>query len=253
LGRTAFAAGQGIDFDGLGREEWILRAVGDNLIIAGGRPRGTLYAVYEFLESQAGCHWLDRDTEIVPSKPNLAVSRLDICNQPAFWWRSLYSGFFDLKPSKEKRAKEQLFRLRNKANAEDAGVNRARFGFEEVQGPPRNSHTFYAYVDPKIWFKKHPEYFADDGTGKRSAGNINRPGNSGSSICVTHPDVRKIVNLCPGGNRQTLFFSATMPPVIKGFADWCLTDPVSIEIARAEGNAAEGLGAERGAPVVVTT
>ncbi|MDE0861490.1 MAG: DEAD/DEAH box helicase [Akkermansiaceae bacterium] len=52
------------------------------------------------------------------------------------------------------------------------------------------------------------------------------------------PQVRKIINVCPWNNeeqsRQTLFFSATMPPVIKGFADWCLTDPISIEIARAE-------------------
>lgn len=68
------------------------------------------------------------------------------------------------------------------------------------------------------------------------------------------PAVRKIVNLCPwnmpeeekemkngsirrfhnGSKRQTLFFSATMPPAIRGFADFCLSDPASIEIARAE-------------------
>lgn len=68
------------------------------------------------------------------------------------------------------------------------------------------------------------------------------------------PAVRKIVNFCPWNlpaeetekkgseirrfqkqtKRQTLFFSATMPPAIKGFADFCLTDPASIEIARAE-------------------
>lgn len=51
------------------------------------------------------------------------------------------------------------------------------------------------------------------------------------------PQVRKIINVCPWNNeeqtRQTLFFSATMPPVIKGFADWCLTEPESVEIARA--------------------
>jgi len=51
------------------------------------------------------------------------------------------------------------------------------------------------------------------------------------------PQVRKIINICPWNNeeqtRQTLFFSATMPAVIKGFADWCLTDPESVEIARA--------------------
>ncbi|GAA5483791.1 DEAD/DEAH box helicase [Haloferula sargassicola] len=46
------------------------------------------------------------------------------------------------------------------------------------------------------------------------------------------PQVRKIVNLCPWDGRQTLFFSATMPPAIQTFAQWCLVDPVEVEIAR---------------------
>lgn len=46
------------------------------------------------------------------------------------------------------------------------------------------------------------------------------------------PQVRKIVNLCPWDGRQTLFFSATMPAAIQTFAQWCLVDPVSVEIAR---------------------
>lgn len=46
------------------------------------------------------------------------------------------------------------------------------------------------------------------------------------------PQVRKIVNLCPWEGRQTLFFSATMPPAIQTFSQWCLTDPVEVEIAR---------------------
>jgi ATP-dependent RNA helicase RhlE len=46
------------------------------------------------------------------------------------------------------------------------------------------------------------------------------------------PQVRKIVNLCPWEGRQTLFFSATMPPAIQTFAQWCLVDPVEVEIAR---------------------
>lgn len=68
------------------------------------------------------------------------------------------------------------------------------------------------------------------------------------------PIVRKIVNLCPWkselnkpreereekfnlkdmADRQTLFFSATMPPAIQGFADFCLDNPAKIEIARRE-------------------
>ena len=36
--------------EGLDAEGIVIRTVGDDLILAGGRPRGTLYAVYTFLE-----------------------------------------------------------------------------------------------------------------------------------------------------------------------------------------------------------
>jgi ATP-dependent RNA helicase RhlE len=43
------------------------------------------------------------------------------------------------------------------------------------------------------------------------------------------PDVQRIVEATPS-KRQTLFFSATMPPQIKTLADWALRSPISIEI-----------------------
>jgi ATP-dependent RNA helicase RhlE len=51
------------------------------------------------------------------------------------------------------------------------------------------------------------------------------------------PDVRRIVEKCPSA-RQTLFFSATIPPAIQGLAAWALKDPFEIEVAR-KGSAAE--------------
>ena len=44
------------------------------------------------------------------------------------------------------------------------------------------------------------------------------------------PDVERIVQLC-NPKRQTLFFSATMPPEIRRLADRFLKDPVEIEVA----------------------
>jgi ATP-dependent RNA helicase RhlE len=44
------------------------------------------------------------------------------------------------------------------------------------------------------------------------------------------PTVRRIVEMLPS-ERQTLFFSATMPPEIRDLADSILTEPVRIEIA----------------------
>ncbi|CAN5249396.1 DEAD/DEAH box helicase [soil metagenome] len=45
------------------------------------------------------------------------------------------------------------------------------------------------------------------------------------------PDVRKIIDKCPR-DRQTLFFSATMPPQIQSLANWALRDPAEIEIGQ---------------------
>lgn len=43
------------------------------------------------------------------------------------------------------------------------------------------------------------------------------------------PDVRRIVQKC-ASNRQTLFFTATLPPEIASLADWALKDPVQVKI-----------------------
>ncbi len=48
------------------------------------------------------------------------------------------------------------------------------------------------------------------------------------------PDVRRIVNKT-SPERQTLFFSATMPPAIEGLAKWALKDPVEVEIGQRQG------------------
>ncbi len=45
------------------------------------------------------------------------------------------------------------------------------------------------------------------------------------------PQVRKIVEKCPK-NRQTLFFSATLPPEIANMTKWVLKDPEVIEIGQ---------------------
>jgi ATP-dependent RNA helicase RhlE len=43
------------------------------------------------------------------------------------------------------------------------------------------------------------------------------------------PDVKKIVQLCPT-DRQTLLFSATIPPEIESLSSWVLQDPEMVEI-----------------------
>lgn len=67
LGRSEAleALGVKIPWEELGDERFTLKTVGNHLVIAGGRRRGTLYGVYEFLE-RLGCRWYTPDFTVTP-------------------------------------------------------------------------------------------------------------------------------------------------------------------------------------------
>ena len=72
VGPTAFARAHGLDTI-WGPERWALRSVGSDLVLVGGRPRGTLYAVYHFLEDELGVRWWNTLEEHVPPLPTLHI------------------------------------------------------------------------------------------------------------------------------------------------------------------------------------
>jgi len=88
LGVTKYAGAQGIDFSKLSSEESVLRTVGKNLVLAGGRPRGTLYAVYEFQGNDLGCRWYTPWCEKVPSQSTCSIPVMNQRGQPYFRLRS---------------------------------------------------------------------------------------------------------------------------------------------------------------------
>ena len=187
VGWTKYAVQNGIDVSRLGEEEWLIRSIGDNLVLTGGRPRGTMYAVYEFLEKQVGCHWLDKDTEIVPSRPYLSISKLDVKGKPFFWQREVIgiAGCTN---------EQWQFLLRNKNCRYDLlGRDTLTYPpagmFYQLSGYPRKSHSFSYFVNAKDWFASHPEYFSMDANGKRiPAYDEGGPG----QLCLTNPDVRRL-------------------------------------------------------------
>lgn len=177
VGQTRFARQKGIDFTRLSHEEWIIKSSANNLILSGGRPRGTLYAVYEFLEQQAGCRWFDEFTEAVPVRKQLRIPALSIQSKPAFFGRQIGMG----KPIVRDSRELILLRARNKDTRNTCG---AEFGF----GENITSHSFYSYSRNFPADKKNFLAMYYDGSRPVSV-NGSGPG----QICLTDPGARQAV------------------------------------------------------------
>ena len=90
LGPTSLAKSHGLDPADWGPERWAMRTVGNSLILVGGRPRGTLYAVYHFLEDVVGVRWWNPVEEHVRSRATLVVEGLDRRGEPRFRYRDIH-------------------------------------------------------------------------------------------------------------------------------------------------------------------
>lgn len=66
-----------IKFSDFGDEGFIIKTVENNLILAGGRLRGSMYAVYTFLEEQLGCRWY---ASMVSKIPRISTITIDEIN-----------------------------------------------------------------------------------------------------------------------------------------------------------------------------
>jgi hypothetical protein len=85
-----------------GDDGFRIRTVGSNILLKGAIPRGTLYAVYDFLE-RLGWRWfspavesMKGHSEYVPSKPTLAVEPIDALEQPLMKYRKRDPGGYYL-------------------------------------------------------------------------------------------------------------------------------------------------------------
>ncbi len=148
LGATRFAEGAGLG-EQLAAEEWVLRSTDADMIIAGGRPRGTLHGVYRFLEDHVGVRWWTPEAEHVPPLRRLVVGPGEGRGKPAFVYRDI---------SGPRGA--PAFLARNRVNGHFTFLDREHGG-RISYGPPYHAHTFYRYVIPAEEFSEHPEFFSE--------------------------------------------------------------------------------------------
>ena len=161
----------------LGTDGFRLTVKNGGLTIAGGQ-RGVLYGVYEVLERFGGCGWFSSTTEVVPTRARVELpDNLDERHMPAFLMRTM---------SWQAAEKPQYaVRLRLNGHTTPAlpqNLGSTAYSFADGAGI---CHTFHKLCRPRIWFESHPEYFSEiDGR---------RRGGEQFQLCLTNPDVLKIV------------------------------------------------------------
>jgi Domain of unknown function (DUF4838)/Glycosyl hydrolases family 2, sugar binding domain len=178
-------------------ESFIIKSVGNNLVLIGddldkgkgailpfdyrSAHKGSLYAVYTFLEKYFGTRWFwpGSEGEVVPKRARITIPRnIDIYEEPAFLWR--YCWFViatDKYPAKVKDWDIPIWSMRNKMGL-------------AIGSPWSFSHSWGRYLTDK-YFADHPEYYALI-NGKRTL--IKHKGNKlmGWQVCTTNPDVIRI-------------------------------------------------------------
>ncbi len=155
----------------LGPEEFVMQSKGGLLLLAGGHPRGTLYAVDHFLQEQCGVRWWTPWAATIPQRRSLRIPDLNVRARPAFEYRAPYwSAAFD-----------PLWKARNGANGESAPIPAALGGCVQYKG---FCHTFYPLVPPEKYFDAHPEWYSLI-KGKRTHVN--------AQLCLSNPELRDFV------------------------------------------------------------
>ncbi|MBD3352105.1 MAG: DUF4838 domain-containing protein [Candidatus Lokiarchaeota archaeon] len=160
-----------IDFENLENEGYYFKFTEHRIIIAGSKIRGTLYGVYSFLEEFLNIRFYDPEYTIIPANEDIILPEISEERTPSLKYRIVtYLNLLDPE-----------FTPTQKCNMNP-------FAEEELGGcyllsTAHLTHTFYQLVNPKKYFKTHPEYFA--------LVNGERISNMGQ-LCLSNPEVIKI-------------------------------------------------------------
>jgi len=171
------ASNVGFDTSKMGDEDLRIVIRGENLAIAGGRPRGTLYAVYAFLEDYLSVRFLTPDHTHVPkTAEDHPLDELDYSYHPPLSFRWSYYGETNRNPA---------FAARMRCNTIPKD---AKFG--GVTPRSRISHSFHRQLPTSRYGEDHTEYFTlRDGKRLSDVKNDSRQ----TEPCKSNPEVIRII------------------------------------------------------------
>jgi len=145
-----------IKYDG-----FIIKTEGEKLYFIGGKEKGTLNAVYSFLEKYLNCRMYSASVQIIPYQTTIILPQINTLENPVFEYRDIH--YYET-------TNDEYCRWHKLVDSHD----KKQWGMFV--------HTFQTLVPPDKYFDSHPEYFA-------LRGNIRVR----EQLCLSNPEVLKIV------------------------------------------------------------
>ena len=150
-------------------EGFTIKKIGHDLVIYGGKERGTMFGVYRFLQEFLGVQWYTPDFTKVPNKNRYELESINFSETPRIKYRS--TDFYCAQNIPW--LAHNMMNTGRTSNTNDYGIVSRYWG----------THSLARLLPAKKYFKTHPEYFAYRNWHRVEYG----------QPCLSNPDVLKIV------------------------------------------------------------
>lgn len=162
VGKTSKSPQKDFAFD-----EILIQSKEGNLILTGHPRRGTLYAVYSFLQDVVGVRWWTPEETFIPQRTSLEIPKdLNVSYAPKMISREMYHRW----------AQPGVFSARMKGNGSIPAEYGGRVSIIHFV------HSFYKIIPPGKYFTTHPEWFSEI-NGKRTSDH--------AQLCLTNDELCK--------------------------------------------------------------
>ncbi|RJP63867.1 MAG: DUF4838 domain-containing protein [Ignavibacteriales bacterium] len=150
-----------IDTSGIKYDGFIIKTVNNKIYFYGGGKKGTLNAVFSFLEKYLDCRMYSSQVKIIPAKNSIEIPQIDLVDNPAFAYRDVH--YYEAN-------QDEYCRWHKLVDSDD----------KKMWG--MFVHTFQTLLPADKYFKDHPEYYS-------LRNGIRVP----QEPCLSNPEVYKIV------------------------------------------------------------
>lgn len=154
-----------LPYDGI-----VVETVGKNVVMLGHLDRGTLYAVYTFLEEVIGVRWWTSTESYIPKVKKLKIPEVQIHHAPQLIYRDSY--YKDPRSSADFTAQMKLNGSTRVKHPKYGGGHSMMYGV----------HSFYIILPPDKYFNEHPEWYSLI-DGKRV--------NERAQLCLSNEEMRE--------------------------------------------------------------